>query len=89
MRCALMQVGHIVSETLTPPNKDFYQHQIEHTHNYGTNSLMCFYFSGGLNMQVMHTWNYVRIHTCTQSQVHTLTHAHAVAQEHVVRLPTL
>jgi len=48
------QVGHIVSEALSPPNKDFYQHQIEHTHNYGTSSAMCFYFSGGLNMQVEH-----------------------------------
>lgn len=51
---SISQVGHIVSETLTPANKDFYQHQIEHTHNYGTNSLLCFYFSGGLNLQVEH-----------------------------------
>ncbi len=57
------QVGHITSETLAQPNRDFYQHQIEHTHNYGTDSLLCFYFSGGLNMQVNAAYLYV--HTAT------------------------
>ncbi len=47
-----VQVGHITNETLAQPNKDFYAHQIEHTHNYGTDSPLCFYMSGGLNLQV-------------------------------------
>jgi hypothetical protein len=28
------------------------QHQVLHTHNFGTDSLLWFYFSGGLNLQV-------------------------------------
>jgi len=51
---SVSQVGHIMNETITPPNKDFYQHQVEHTHNYGTSSLLCFYLSGGLNIQIEH-----------------------------------
>jgi len=51
---SISQVGHIVNETITPPNRDFYAHQIEHTHNYGTQSALCFYLSGGLNLQVEH-----------------------------------
>jgi fatty acid desaturase len=51
----ISQVGHIVDEAIEPPaDKDFYKHQVLHTHNFGVNSLFCFYISGGLNLQIEH-----------------------------------
>jgi len=51
----ISQVGHITESTIEPPtDRDFYKHQILHTHNYGVNSLLCFYMSGGLNLQIEH-----------------------------------
>jgi len=51
---SISQVGHVIQDTMTPANSDFYKHQIQHTHNYGTKSIWCFYLSGGLNMQIKH-----------------------------------
>jgi delta11-fatty-acid desaturase len=51
---SISQAGHIVAETMTLPERDFYRHQIAHTHNFGTDSLVTFWFSGGLNLQVEH-----------------------------------
>jgi fatty acid desaturase len=59
------QLGHVTPETtpveVDPITKDgsgsrldFYEHQISQTHNFGVDSLLCYYLSGGLNLQVEH-----------------------------------
>lgn len=65
----ISQVGHIVPETrpiqggssaldgtgaLKNNCLSFYEHQIEQSHNFATDSWLCFYVSGGLNLQIEH-----------------------------------
>ena len=48
------QINHMVGPCIDASSKNFYKHQIVTAQNFGNNSWLCFYFSGGLNYQIEH-----------------------------------
>ena len=48
------QINHLTNMCAHASDSNFYKHQVVTAQNFGTDSLFCFYFSGGLNYQIEH-----------------------------------
>lgn len=49
------QINHLTNTCAhASDNTNFYKHQVVTAQNFGTDSLFCYYFSGGLNYQIEH-----------------------------------
>jgi len=48
------QINHMVGPCIDASSKNFYKHQIVTAQNFGNDSRLCYYFSGGLNYQIEH-----------------------------------
>ena len=48
------QINHLTADTAHASDPRFFRHQIVTAQDFGTSSWWCYFFSGGLNMQIEH-----------------------------------
>jgi len=80
------QINHLTEHTAHAEDPSFFRHQIVTAQDFGTDSWWCFFFSGGLNMQIEHHM-FPCINHChlpaLQSKVEALCLKHGVRYNHV------